>query len=110
MLEGRALASRAGVCTACWAPAIVPRGAIFGERETRGEVCWKSLVWLGLELPVLWVVCALLQRMEISVCGAARNKALESRFWMADTESSDTSLPTSSWCNRRKLKRGITHV
>ena len=44
---------------------IVPRLAIFAEREGSGEVCWMWCVFLCLDLPILWTVCASLQRMGI---------------------------------------------
>jgi hypothetical protein len=47
-----------------WAK-IVPRLAILGEWERHGEVCWKWIVLLGLNLPFFMEFYALLQRMGI---------------------------------------------
>jgi hypothetical protein len=38
---------------------FVPRLAIFAEREGSGEGCWMWRVFLRLDLPILWAVCAL---------------------------------------------------
>jgi hypothetical protein len=43
-----------------WAE-IVPRLAILGEWEGLGEVCWKLIVLLGLNLPFFMGSYALLQ-------------------------------------------------
>ncbi len=42
-----------------------PRGTIWGEREGHGKLCWKCFVFLYLQLNVIRVFCACLQRMVI---------------------------------------------
>jgi hypothetical protein len=44
---------------------IVPRLAILGEWDGRGEVCWKWIVLLGLNLPLFMGFYAVLHRMGI---------------------------------------------
>ena len=48
-------------------PKFVPRLAVLGEWDGLGEVCWKWIVLLGLNLPIFMGFYALLQRTEIFV-------------------------------------------
>ena len=58
---------RYGSLTGCgtWQGQIVPRLAILGEWDGRGEACWKWIVLLGLNLPFFMGFYALLQRTGI---------------------------------------------
>jgi hypothetical protein len=46
-------------------PKFVPRLAVLGEWDGLGEVCWKWIVLLGLNLPIFMGFYALLQRTGI---------------------------------------------
>jgi hypothetical protein len=75
-----------------WAK-IVPRLAILGEWEGFGEVCWKWIVLLGLNLRFFMVLYALLQRMGIFADWAVMARSDFEKTHISGARFGGTRLP-----------------